>query len=433
MTRKTRAAIVAVVGLAVAWPSVAQEVEPSPTSPNEAVVIRSASGAEIGSVSSPTIGPDAPRILHEDELLFHDQHPAGHEAAMRPDWMAAHVIDVGQGAAILLEFSCGAALIDTGGQEDEYVDGNAKLMTYLERFFARRPDLKKTLDVVFLTHAHSDHTSGAGVPKKSKPTTPQTPGLIPPTGTLPYKIRNVVTNGETSGSGIGPQKALINYASSHAIPVTQVFNSDIRRSDGLTSNRISPIACGENSPTFRVLWGSERAGHGWEDNGNNHSLAIRVEFGASSFLFIGDLEQDAQPEFVRSYARHPTILDVDVYMVGHHGSRNGTTRQLMQAMSPQIAVMGAGDPSRDESGFTAHDFGHPNLATITLLEDPQVGVAKTRTAVSLPVGTRGRNPKTGAEAEFEYRTIRQAIYSTGWDGDVVITASAGGEKKVHTR
>ena len=81
-----------------------------------------------------------------------------------PDLMAAHYIDVGQGAAVLLEFSCGAVLVDTGGQGDKYVDGNAKLMAYLNAFFARRTDLDRTFDAVFLTHAHADHTNGAGIP-----------------------------------------------------------------------------------------------------------------------------------------------------------------------------------------------------------------------------------------------------------------------------
>jgi beta-lactamase superfamily II metal-dependent hydrolase len=32
--------------------------------------------------------------------------------------MTAHVIDVGQGAATLLEFACGAVLVDLGGEQN---------------------------------------------------------------------------------------------------------------------------------------------------------------------------------------------------------------------------------------------------------------------------------------------------------------------------
>lgn len=45
------------------------------------------------------------------------------------DHMTANYIDVGQGVAVLLECSCGAALVGAGGQADRRVDGHAQLMT----------------------------------------------------------------------------------------------------------------------------------------------------------------------------------------------------------------------------------------------------------------------------------------------------------------
>jgi beta-lactamase superfamily II metal-dependent hydrolase len=52
--------------------------------------------------------------------------------------MVVHFIDVGQGAAALLEFSCGAIMMDAGGQASSDVEG---LTQYLGRFFDRRCDL----------------------------------------------------------------------------------------------------------------------------------------------------------------------------------------------------------------------------------------------------------------------------------------------------
>jgi competence protein ComEC len=75
------------------------------------------------------------------------------------DWMAAHYIDVGQGSATLFEFSCGLLLVDTGGQSSG-IDGRARLTSYLEAVFKRRPDLNRTIDVIFITHPHRDHTNG---------------------------------------------------------------------------------------------------------------------------------------------------------------------------------------------------------------------------------------------------------------------------------
>lgn len=69
--------------------------------------------------------------------------------------MYTHYIDVGQADATLLEFPCGAVLIDTGAQDNNHIDD---LVDYLENFFSRRTDLNNTLNVVFVTHNHIDHT-----------------------------------------------------------------------------------------------------------------------------------------------------------------------------------------------------------------------------------------------------------------------------------
>src|SRR5205823_3395789 len=64
--------------------------------------------------------------------------------------MNAHFINVGQGASVLLEFSCGAALLDTGGEVNGDFNSTTALTTYLDAFFARRTDLKKTLGLVVI-------------------------------------------------------------------------------------------------------------------------------------------------------------------------------------------------------------------------------------------------------------------------------------------
>src|SRR4051794_29520640 len=71
--------------------------------------------------------------------------------------MRAHFIDVGQGASTLLEFPCGAILIDAGGQDAAHTEA---LATYLREFFERRPDLQKTLNALVISHPHVDHALG---------------------------------------------------------------------------------------------------------------------------------------------------------------------------------------------------------------------------------------------------------------------------------
>jgi competence protein ComEC len=330
------------------------------------------------------------------------------------DWMAAHLINVGQGAATLFEFSCGLVLVDTGGGAAQTGDWRARFGSYLDDVFARRPDLNRRLDVVVLTHPHSDHT--LGVPLLTAPGT--------------YRIGHVVSNAETRGSGFSGQNRLWSFAAAQNVGITRMKTSMLAGTSGLTNAQIDPLRCAGNAPDVRLLWGSSDPVR-WASNGNNQSVVVRLDFGESSFLVVGDLEEDAQQALIERYSANPAILDIDVYQAGHHGSRNGTAAEFVRAMSPEIALIGAGDPSaREQFRFSAFNFGHPNRVAISLLSDPATGVSMRRPQRRVGVGVRGRSPNGQQPATFEMRDIDRAIFSTGWDGDVVVYASLSGEKRV---
>jgi hypothetical protein len=69
--------------------------------------------------------------------------------------MNARFINVGQGSSLLPEFSCGAALIDTGGEKNDSFGGPAVHRTYLDSFFQRRRDLGSRLVMVIIFHCTS--------------------------------------------------------------------------------------------------------------------------------------------------------------------------------------------------------------------------------------------------------------------------------------
>jgi len=335
------------------------------------------------------------------------------------DWMAAHFINVGQGSAAIFEFSCGAILIDTGRQRQAATDWGRRFTDYLDAFFARRTDLNRTFDVVYITHPHPDHTSGIDALLDEQR----------------YHFRHVITDAETGGVSIADQRRLIRAANLRRVPQASIRTSMIGRSvTGLTSRYIDPLRCRGRAPDISVVWGTHDEPNDWpqreREDENNHSVALRIGFGESSFLVTGDMEEPALRAMVRRYASNPRLLDVDVYVAGHHGSRNGTIEELVQAVRPELAIISAGDPAAEEPGFAAFEFGHPNAETIRLLTDPAQGVTMTRPRRQVAVGVRGRNPATRAVPEYRVVDLDRAIFSTGWDGNIVVVAHVDGRKRV---
>jgi competence protein ComEC len=187
-------------------------------------------------------------------------------------------------------------------------------------------------------------------------------------------------------------------------------------------------------PVVRALWSSDLGREEVGQNPNNDSVVLRVDFGEASVLLPGDIELLAIARLIRKFKDNPRMLDVDVYVVPHHGSRYSTTADLLAQVSPEVAVISAGPYERNLSGegvFTARSFAHPNQVAIDQLTRRRGGVSGTRPRpVQAWVGVRGAW-KT-RPSQFQRRTVSAAVYSTGWDGTVVVTAHANGFLEVAT-
>ena len=374
--------------------------------------------------ATPSDTPPPPRGKTLDEYLADPEaeRPRRPADTVPGDAMALHVIDVGQGAAQLIELPCGAILIDTGGERNRLYDSEPALIRYLDGFFERRPDLDRTLSLLVITHPHIDHTRGVAAVLAR------------------YRVLNVVDNGDVREDiGGKPQLAMHEWL----VRNRQVGHLDLNRSEidpatGATSPIIDPVAgCARSQvdPVVRALWsgdlGREQIGH----DPNDDSVVMRIDFGEVSFLLAGDIELYGIAGLVKKYGAHPELLDADVYVVPHHGSRHSTTADLVRRVSPKVAVISAGPYARrtgERQEFTARAFGHPSQASIDDLLQPRVGVAMLRPRpVTVWLGQRGA--WEGGTGQFARRTLRAAIYATSWDGTVVVTGNANGWIDVATR
>jgi competence protein ComEC len=323
---------------------------------------------------------------------------AGTTAAASTDVANVYFINVDQANSALMEFPCGAVLIDAGARDQAGID---HLTAFLETFFARRTDLNRHLAAVFITHTHVDHNFALKDVAQR------------------FHVDHYVHNGYLTGSGSANAHWMANYAKTQTpqIPSEAVDESGVGP-NGRTDANIDPVNCPRVDPDIRILSGSYASNPGWTavdfKNQNNHSLVIKVTYGSSRFLFTGDLEKPG----IETLLSHPPIkplLASDVWLAGHHGSDNGTTPELLSAIKPQVVVFSSGDPSIHVQ-WTAWAYGHPRRSVVTMID----------TTVQ-----RGRTPAkdvlvADAVKTFTYYHLTHALYDTAWDGDVHVIARPDG-------
>lgn len=204
--------------------------------------------------------------------------------------IAVHYINVGQGAAALVEFPCAAIMIDAGAENAAAVP---RLMRYLEAFFERRDDLNG-FAAVFVTHTHVDHNRGLRALAER------------------YEIGAYVHNGILRGSGRHNANWMLEHdnPSGTQIQMRAVDDAEVVGAGrlGFNDGVIDSISCPGVNPRIRILSARQDQNPGWSEdefvNGNNQSLVIRIDFGEASFLFTGDLEEPAIETMVDYYGRH---------------------------------------------------------------------------------------------------------------------------------
>lgn len=98
---------------------------------------------------------------------------------------------------------------------------------------------------------------------------------------------------------------------------------------------------------------------------NDNSIVLRITYGRTRFLLIGDAERFEENALV---ARYGDSLRADVLKLGHHGSRTSSTRGFLEVVRPRHAIASAGLGNR---------FDHPHPETRATLRALRIPWSRT--------------------------------------------------------
>ncbi len=223
-------------------------------------------------------------------------------------------IDVGQGDSLLI---CGPAgetmLLDAGGPTGavkETADATSRFDVgeeVVSPFLWSRH--MRRLDVLALSHAHSDHMGGMAAVMRN------------------FRPRELWVSTDPDSAAY---RGLLAEAAQLGILVRHLHAGDTLPWAGTILDVLAP------EPAYRNGFAPA----------NNDSLVMRLQYGKASVLLEGDAEAASERSIVASGRLGPVTL----LKVGHHGSRTSSTDAFVQAAAPRDAIVSVGK---------GNTFGHP--------------------------------------------------------------------------
>ena len=101
-----------------------------------------------------------------------------------------------------------------------------------------------------------------------------------------------------------------------------------------------------------------------ENEGNDSSLVLSLEFMNKKWLFMGDASKKIEQKIIED---NPS-LRCDVLKVGHHGSDTSTSSIFLKTVQPKVAIISVGGKNK---------FGHPDRSVLNRLSEMKVTIRRT--------------------------------------------------------
>jgi competence protein ComEC len=244
------------------------------------------------------------------------------------------ILDVGQGDSLFIVSPHGKTLLIDGGgafggfpgqQQHSGTDpGEEAVSAYLwSRGFQH-------LDVVALTHAHQDHLAGLTAILQN------------------FRVDTLWIGREVQSSGLAKLEEL---ARSRAVRIEHQNRGNTLNWDGVEMDFLWPASASEEMASAAK---------------NSDSLVLRLRYGNRHFLLPGDAEKDAERAMLSQNGAK--LLQSDVLKIGHHGSKNSTMPDFLDAVHPRLAIISAGEDN---------PYGHPSPVLLERLSSAGIPTLRT--------------------------------------------------------
>lgn len=227
-------------------------------------------------------------------------------------------LDVGQGECIILTDGADTFVVDCGGKGAFRNAGQTAASKLLS-------EGRHKIDVLALTHFDDDHVNGVI-------------NLM-----CRVKVDTLVIPDEESKS----RDEIVEFAEKRGTEVYIITNDTEFSSGGISMAAFAPVSMTEPE------------------------LIFLAKAGDCDILITGDAYEEAEKRFLLRY----NLPDTEIYVVGHHGSKNSSCTELLKAAKAETAVI--------SSGYNS--YGHPAPETLKRLNKAGMEILRTDTSGSITI------------------------------------------------
>lgn len=260
----------------------------------------------------------------------------------RPE-LQISMLDVGQGDGIVIRTRRENYLID-GGSTDKKDIGKYTIIPYLYY------EGIGTLDAVFITHEDEDHISGVFE-------------IMDDMENGGIRIKNLVMPDISEASKGENYKRLINRAKDLNIPVSYISCKD-------RINSAVEIRC--LNPVSKMT----------VEGANAYSSVLYLKYKDFSALFTGDVEGEGERHLLDDIKGNQEMLQkITLLKVAHHGSKNSTSKEMLDYLNPRIALISCGIDNR---------YGHPHKELLERFDGGSTRIYRTDRSGAITVTVSGQ-------------------------------------------